>query len=65
MFTQENTNGYSDAELETLNEALAIFVGLGIDEQNASDMIHNAWQAGITAQEIVQRISSSFGVVGA
>lgn len=48
MFTDENTEGFSAAELALLNEALAIRLARGEDEKNASDAINNAWNESAT-----------------
>jgi len=45
MFTMENTQGFTQADLNLLNEALAQLVADGIDEKNASDIINNNWRA--------------------
>jgi hypothetical protein len=44
MFTAENTNGFTDSDLELLNAALTVLVADGIEEKNASDIINNNWQ---------------------
>ncbi len=48
MFTDENTEGFSAAELALLNEALAIRLARGEDEKNASAAINNAWNESAT-----------------
>jgi len=45
MFTMENTQGFTEAELNLLNEAMAKLIAAGIDEKNANDIINNNWQA--------------------
>ena len=61
MFTKDNTEGFDD-ELDTLNEALDILTDEGMDEKSASDAINNAWETGLTAEQIIQRIAN-FGMV--
>lgn len=39
MFTADNTEGFTDAELELLNRALRLLMQDGIDESNASDIV--------------------------
>jgi hypothetical protein len=45
MFTMDNTDGFTQADLDLMNEALEKLVADGIDESNASDIINNNWQA--------------------
>ena len=54
MFTAENTEGFTTAELEILNEALVIRTAKGEDEKNASDAINNAFYPGVTIAELVE-----------
>jgi hypothetical protein len=45
MFTMENTEGFTQSEIDLLNAALEIRVSRGEDEKDASDAINNLWQA--------------------
>lgn len=56
MFTLDNTDGYTPAELEILNAVHAELVAAGIDEKNASDMVHNAYAEGMTVEELRQAV---------
>lgn len=56
MFTIENTRGFTQDDLDLMNEALAILVADGIDESNASDIINNNWQdTGNTVESLTGR----------
>ena len=44
MFTSDNTEGFTAADLNIMNEALEILIAGGMDEKNASDRINNNWQ---------------------
>lgn len=56
MFTAENTTGFSDSNLELMNEALDVLVADGMDESNASDIINNNWQEfGNTVKSLTAR----------
>lgn len=57
-FTQMNTEGYSDSELDTLNNALATLQNShpGVDESNIADLIHNNFYEGITEDEIIAAV---------
>jgi len=52
MFTEDNTEGFTAAELAILNEALALRLARGEDEKNAQDAINNLWRPGMTAGEL-------------
>ena len=43
MFTMDNTDGFQLADLDLMNNALAVLVARGIEESNASDIINNNW----------------------
>jgi hypothetical protein len=65
MFTVENTNGYTQSECDTLNLALdellsSYYGGDRRDELegNASDFVHNAYEPGMSADEIVSKVRS-------
>lgn len=44
MFTIENTSGFTQADCDFLNSAVAVLVARGIDEQNAASIVNNNWQ---------------------
>ena len=54
MFTQENTQGFTAAQIEMLNAALAIVQREipDADESNINDAINNAWNDQDTAEEL-------------
>lgn len=56
-FTDMNTEGFTESDLETLNEAMDILIADGWDEQAATDKLNNAWCGGETAAELVAYIS--------
>jgi hypothetical protein len=56
MFTESNTLGFTKTELATLNTALIDLTARGYDEGNASDLINNAWNMGMSAGDIVARV---------
>jgi ABC-type taurine transport system substrate-binding protein len=43
MFTLDNTEGFTAANIEIMNAALAKLVARGIEESNASDIVNNNW----------------------
>ena len=44
MFTTENTHGFTQADCDLLNAAVAVLIERGIDEKNAADIVNNNWQ---------------------
>ena len=43
MFTLDNTEGFTPANLTLLNAALAKLMERGIEESNAADLVNNNW----------------------
>ena len=63
MFTMDNTDGFSQADLDELNEALETLLA-DVDEdtrdqaeKSYSDLLNNAWCDGMTASELVAAVS--------
>lgn len=58
MFTAENTQGFSAADLALLNAALETMMARypDVDESNAHDIINNNWrETGNTVESLVKR----------
>ena len=55
MFTLDNTEGFTAADLKLMNEALEILVAGGMDEQNASARINNKWRSNGNTVETLTR----------
>lgn len=56
MFRMNNTQGFTQADLDLMNEALEILLADGIDESNASDIVNNNWLPdGNTVESLTQR----------
>ena len=53
MFTEDNTDGFTAADLAAVNEALAIRMDRGEDEKGACDAINNAWREGATVEALI------------
>lgn len=62
MFTEANTEGFSAQELAVLNSAATTLMLMGLDEKAALDAVNNAWQSGLEADQIIQRVAN-FGMV--
>lgn len=61
MFTLDNTDGFTQADLDRLNAAAALLDTDGIDAQNIADILNNAWYDGITVDELVAAASRRLG----
>lgn len=64
-YTEDNTEGFTQAGLDTLNEAYNQIIAMigHEDEQIASsvgDLLNNAWIEGITADELVRKVAPAF-----
>jgi hypothetical protein len=56
MFTMDSTEGFTQADLDLMNEALDVLTSQGIEESNASDIINNNWQeTGNTVESLTRR----------
>jgi hypothetical protein len=51
MFTMDNTEGFTRAEIDMMNRVLADLAQI-MDEHNASAKINNAWLEGITEDQL-------------
>lgn len=56
MFTLENTEGFNQSEINLLNAALENLMTSGIDEENASAIVNNNWQAAGNTVESLSEI---------
>lgn len=54
MWTQDNTEGFTDAQLSTINAVLKrVFADADeIDTSNINDAINNAWYDGISEADL-------------
>lgn len=54
-FTQDNTNGFTDADISILNAALDRIKHCGIsdDMNRISDKLNNLWFEGVTIEQLV------------
>lgn len=46
-FRSDNTEGFSQDELDELNDALETLVSEGWDEKAATDRLNNVWQSSV------------------
>lgn len=44
MFTMENTDGFSQSDIDLMNRAVRLLIEDGIDESSACDIVNNNWQ---------------------
>ena len=53
MWTQDNTEGFADAELSTINAALErLMSDTKADPETINDAINDAWQDGATEDDL-------------
>lgn len=56
MFTMDNTQGFTEADLDLMNEAVEVLIADGIDESNACDIVNNNWMPeGNTVESLTTR----------
>ena len=56
MFNLDNTSGFTQADCDLMNQAVAVLMESGIDESNASDIVNNNWQeSGNTVESLTAR----------
>lgn len=55
MFTTDNTDGsFMQADMALMNQAVALLMERGLEENNASDLVNNNWQeSGNTLESLV------------
>lgn len=46
MFTLENTEGFTQQDLDLLNSAAQVLMDRGWDEKNAGDLVNNNFKVG-------------------
>lgn len=55
MFTLENTDGFTSADCDLMNQAVQALMDRGIDEKNASDIVNNNWmESGNTVESLTR-----------
>ncbi len=52
MWTMDNTQGFTQDQLDLINDAIDLMDTDGIDESNVNDAINNAWAEQETAEEL-------------
>lgn len=54
MFNAQNTTGFTQDQLDLMNEALNVLIAAGWDEEDASDKVNNNWVDGATIDDLVK-----------
>lgn len=63
MWTMENTEGFTQAELNELNEALEMLMRDSFAEaENLNDMLNNAYYPGMTAADLYDAVCDIAGI---
>lgn len=56
MLNLDNTKGFTQADCDLMNQAVAVLMERGIDESNAVDIVNNNWQeSGNTLKSLAAR----------
>ena len=56
MFNLDNTNGFTQADCDLMNHAVAALMTFGIDESNAVHIVNNNWrESGNTLKSLAAR----------
>ena len=58
-WTEENTEGFTAAELSDMNEAQAALEEMmpGVDESNIADLLNNAFRPGMSVEDLIAAVS--------
>ena len=59
-FTTDNTEGFTAADCETLNAAVALLVAGGWDADGAGDAVNNAWLEDATRNTVELLVSRAY-----
>ncbi len=51
MWTMDNTDGFTQRQLDLINEVRDEMIADGMDGKNASDIITNAWNPNVTTKD--------------
>lgn len=66
MWTMENTEGFTQPELDTINTCLDRVMEMAdtadLEPSSINDAINNAWRAGITSDELVSTVAARLGL---
>lgn len=60
MFTLDNTEGFTQADIDLMNKALALLIEQGIKESSAGDIINNNWQPDSNTVESLTVVKTGF-----
>lgn len=52
MWTMDNTQGFTQDQIDMINDAIDLMDTDGIDESNVNDAINNAWAGQNTAEKL-------------
>lgn len=55
MFTMMDTDGFTQAELDGLNEVAEFLRGHGVDDDAITDTINNVWQPGDDSDAVLAK----------
>lgn len=61
MWTMENTDGFTQDQLDLINEARELMDVDGVDGSNVNDAINNAWSGQDTAADLAAAAMKQLG----
>lgn len=64
MWTMQNTEGFQQAELDTINAVLERIKANsdGLEESSLNDAVNNEWREGISEDELYEAAAKRLGV---
>lgn len=61
MWTLNNTDGFTQDELDIINKAIGLIDVGGIDQSTINDAIANEWKDDLTAEELAEAVMRRLG----
>lgn len=61
MWTMDNTQGFTQDQLDMINDAINLMDTSGIDQSNIDDAINNAWCGQNTAEQLAADAAKMLG----
>lgn len=61
MWTLNNTDGFTQDELDIINKAIGLIDVGGIDQSTINDAITNEWKDNLTAEELAEAVMRRLG----
>jgi len=65
MWTMDNTEGFTQAQLDTINAVLDRIMkagGEGLEPHSINDAINNEWREGLTEEDLYEATAKRLGI---